>query len=275
MPTVPAAPVPQKDAMTSSPNPSPDAIRTEVVDGVLVITINRQHRRNALDRATAVLLYEALTELEDTPDLRVGVLTGAGGNFSAGMDLKAFADGERPVVGNRGFGGLVAAPPSKPLVAAVEGWALGGGLEMVLACDLVVAAEDARFGLPEVARGLVARGGGLVRLPRLLPHAIAMEAILTGRPFDAATARHHGLVNRICAPGKALEEAVDLARQVAGNAPLAVMASKRVAMESRVWGEAEWDALQDVIVAPVFSSDDAKEGAKAFMEKREPVWTGR
>jgi enoyl-CoA hydratase len=163
----------------TGPEPG-DVVLTDVVDRALVITINRPDRRNAVDLAVAERIAEALLWLDDDPDLAVGVLTGAGGTFSAGMDLKAFAEGRRPVVEGRGFGGLTRAEVRKPLIAAVEGWALGGGLELVLACDLVVAAEDARFGLPEVKRGLVAAEGGVIRLPRRLPHHVAMEVLLTG-----------------------------------------------------------------------------------------------
>ena len=236
------------------------------------MTINRPGQRNAVNRAVAVALADALDELDRRPDLRVGVLTGAGGNFSAGMDLKAFAAGQRPVTPGRGFAGLVQAPPRKPLVAAVEGWALGGGFEMVLACDLVVAADGARFGLPEVSRGLAARGGGAFRLPRRIPHALAMEILLTGEPIDAIAAERFGLINRLTPDGQALDAALELGRLVARNAPLAVTASKAVALESATWTVAEAFDRQDQFFDPVFASADAKEGATAFRERREPTW---
>jgi enoyl-CoA hydratase len=204
------------------------------------------------------------------------VRTGADGCFSAGMDLKAFAaSGQRPAVPGRGFAGFVEQPPAKPLIAAVEGWALGGGLEMVLACDLVVASTTAQFGLPEVTRGLAARAGGAFRLPRRLPHALAMEAVLTGRPMSAARAAKHGLINRLVPAGTALAAACDLAAQVAGNAPLAVRASKQVVIQSADWPLGDCFDRQREYFDPVFSSADAAEGAAAFRDKRPPRWRGQ
>ncbi len=252
-----------------------DEVVVEVDEGVLVITINRPAQRNAMTKAAAEQIAEALIDLDARSDLSVGVLTGAGGTFCAGMDLKRFAAGELPRVEGRGFGGLTEAPPVKPLIAAVEGWALGGGFELVLACDLVVAGTGARFGLPEVKRGLLARGGGAVRLPRRLPRAIALEVLLTGDPLDAAAAQQHGLVNEVVADGQALSAACALGRRIAANAPLAIAAAKRIVVESEDWPADELFARQAAISDPIFTSADAAEGAAAFAERRQPVWTGR
>ena len=172
----------------------------------------------------------------------------------------------------RGFACIVERPPAKPLIAAVEGWALGGGFEIVLACDLVTAGKSARFGLPEVRRGLAARGGGVFRLPRRLPHALAMELIVTGVPLDADRAERFGLVNRLVDDGQALAAALELAAQVAANAPMSVRASKAVATESADWPLAEGFQRQRAYLEPVFASRDAAEGVAAFRERRDPVW---
>jgi enoyl-CoA hydratase len=250
-------------------------VLTECRDGILVITINRPGSRNAIRARTAQDIAAAMARLDADPDLLVGVLTGAGGTFSAGMDLKAFAAGERPVAAGRGFAGFVELPPAKPLIAAVEGWALGGGLEMVLACDLVVAAVGGRFGLPEVSRGLAARGGGAFRLPRRLQTALAMEVILTGLPLTAERAAQHGLVNRLVPDGTAVAAACELGAAIARNAPLSVLASKQVATRSADWPLGECFRRQNEFFDPVFASADAIEGAAAFSEKRPPRWTGR
>jgi enoyl-CoA hydratase len=250
-------------------------VLTERRGRVLVATINRPEVRNAIDSETAWAMSRALDELDDDPTLSAGVLTGAGGTFCAGMDLKAFLTGERPSVGERGFAGIVERPPAKPLVAAVEGHALAGGFEIVLACDLVVAAENARFGLPEVTRGLVAAGGGLLRLSRRVPFHLAMEWALTGDVVTAAAARAGGLVNRVVAPGTALDSALELANRVAANAPLAVAATKRIMHEARDWTRGDEFGRQSEISAQVRGSEDAREGARAFAEKRPPRWSGR
>lgn len=249
-------------------------VLTETADGVLVITINRPEQRNAMSKSAAEIIAGALTRLDDDPALAVGIITGGEKTFCAGMDLKRFAQGERPLVDGRGFGGLVEAPPAKPLIAAVEGWALGGGFEMVLAADLVVAGEGARFGLPEVKRGLIARAGGAMRVPRLLPRAIALELLMTGEPIDARRAEHFGLVNRVTADGQSLTVARELAATIAANAPLAVRASKALAIDSRLWRDDEAFTRQLAYTDPVFASQDAKEGPAAFAEKRAPRWTG-
>ncbi|MFF0051087.1 crotonase/enoyl-CoA hydratase family protein [Streptomyces sp. NPDC005498] len=244
-------------------------------DGIAVITINRPGARNALDRAVGVGVAEGLDELGRRDDLRIGIITGAGGTFCSGADLKAMLRGETAMIEGRGLCGLTETPPRKPLIAAVEGYALAGGCELVLACDLVVAAQDATFGIPEVKRGLVAAAGGLTRLHHRIPHQIAMEFALTGEFFDARRAHDYGLVNRLTAPGAALEGALDLAREIAANGPLAVQASKQIIVESDDWPcEDRWERMRK-ISDPVFASEDAKEGPRAFAEKRAPKWTGR
>ncbi|WP_046471687.1 crotonase/enoyl-CoA hydratase family protein [Allosalinactinospora lopnorensis] len=243
-------------------------------DGVAVITINRPKAKNAVNAAVARAIADALDDLDARKDLTVGILTGAGGTFCAGMDLKAFMQGEVPVIDGRGFAGLAKRPPKKPLIAAVEGYALAGGFEAVLGCDLVVAAEDARFGVPEVKRGLVAGAGGLLRLQHRIPRNIAMEFVLTGEYVGASRAAELGLVNRVTPSGGALEGARELAAHVAANAPLAVAASKRVITESDDWSSEEMWAKQDEIISPIFVSKDAMEGAAAFAEKRKPDWQG-
>lgn len=244
-------------------------------DGIQIITINRPESRNAMTLAAATAIAAALDELDDRDDLRIGILTGAGGTFCAGMDLKGFLRGERPSLPGRGFGGLTRKPPRKPLIAAVEGYALAGGFELVLACDLVVAAESALFGVPEVKRGLAATAGGLVRLPRQLPYRIALELALTGDMFPAKRAHEYGLINRLTPTGEALAEARRLAQTIAANGPLSVAASKRVIVESQDWSSEEvWDK-QAALTEHVFTSADAREGSAAFAEKRKPVWQGK
>ncbi len=253
----------------------PDEVLTETRAGVLVITINRPEAKNAVNAAVATGVAAALDELDASDALRVGVLTGAGGTFCAGMDLKAFLKGESPVVEGRGLAGVTQRPPRKPLIAAVEGWALAGGFEIMLACDLVVAASSARFGVPEVKRGLVAGAGAALRLPERVPLPIALELLLTGDPIGAERAADLGLVNRITAEGDALDGALELAAKIAANGPLAVEVTRRIARSSRDWSAEEGWAQQDALMGPVFLSEDAQEGAKAFAEKRTPVWKGR
>jgi enoyl-CoA hydratase/carnithine racemase len=240
--------------------------------GVLTITLNRPHVRNAINHNVAVEIARAVDELEQDDTIAVAILAGAGPAFCSGMDLKAFLRGERPVVDGRGFAGLTMRPPTKPLVAAVEGPALAGGCELVLACDLVVAGRTATFGLPEVKRGLVAAAGGLLRLPQRVPYQIALEAALTGDLISADRAHSFGLVNVLVDDGEALRAAQHLASRIAANAPLAVRASKRIVLEQGLWApDRVWEE-QEAIVAPVRSSDDAREGATAFAEKRAPRW---
>lgn len=251
------------------------SVRVERHDRTLVITMDRPQARNAIDLSMALEVAAALDELDDDAGLTVAVLTGAGGTFSSGMDLKAFlATGDRPEVPGRGLAGLTLTPPAKPIVAAVEGWALAGGCEMALACDLVVAAQDARFGLPEVKRGLIAGSGGLLRLPRRIPAGVAMEHALTGEPLSAVEAHRWGLVNRLTAPGGALDGALELAAAIAANGPVAVRATKRLVVEaSGSTVDGAWER-QNAVLAEVLASADAKEGAAAFVEKRHPVWVG-
>jgi enoyl-CoA hydratase len=252
-----------------------DPVLTERREGVLVITLNRPEARNAVNRAAAEGIAAAIDELDGDDELRVGVITGAGGTFSAGMDLKAFVAGERPHVDGRGSAGIVQGLPDKPLVAAVEGYAIALGLEIVLSCDLVAAARDARFGLPEAKRSLVAVAGGLIRLPRRIPYAVAMELALTGDFMEAPRAYELGLINRLTEPGGALDAALELAETIARNGPLAVDASKRIVRGALEWSEEEAWERQGEIAGPVFTSEDAREGATAFAEKREPVGKGR
>jgi len=242
---------------------------------VLLVRINRPDQRNAINAAVAQGIADALDELDGDPALSVGVLTGAGKGFCAGMDLKAFVAGERPHVPGRGFAGIVERPAEKPLIAAVEGFAVAGGLEVALACDLIVASRGARLGVPEVKRSLVAAGGALLRLPRALPRNLAMELALTGELIEAERAHELGLVNRLTEPGQALEAAFELAETIAANGPLALAATKRIVSRSGDWSDAEFFERQAEIIAPVMSSEDAREGATAFAERRAPVWKGR
>jgi enoyl-CoA hydratase len=253
----------------------PDDLTVEVDGGVAVITINRPQARNAVNEAVASGIAAAVDELDPRPDVAAMVLTGAGGTFSAGMDLKGFLAGENAAAGGRGFGGITHRPPATPAVAAVEGYALAGGFEMVLACDLIVASEEATFGLPEVTRGLVAAAGGLLRLPRRIPYHLAMEIALTGGHVPAGRLHQAGLINRLVPAGEALGAARALAAQVAANAPLALAATKRIIVESADWDAGEAFARQNAISGPVFTSADAREGSVAFAEKRPPVWRGQ
>jgi enoyl-CoA hydratase len=251
-----------------------DEVLVEVDGGVAVITINRPEVRNAVNGAVSAGIAAALDDLDARGDVRALILTGAGGTFSAGMDLKGFLTGDNPLAGGRGFGGITERPPAKPVIAAVEGYALAGGFELVLACDLVVASEEARFGLPEVTRGLAAGAGGLLRLQHRIPYNKAMEIVLTGARVPAADLHEAGLISKVVPAGQALTAARELAGQVAANAPLAVVASKRVVAESASWPAGEEQARQGEIIGSVFGSKDAMEGAAAFAEKRPPVWRG-
>ena len=250
-------------------------VLTERRAGVLVVTLNRPEARNAVNLAVAEGIAAALDELDADAALRAGVLTGAGAGFSAGMDLKAFLAGERPWVADRGFAGIVQRASEKPLIAAVEGFAVAGGFEVALACDLLVAARGAKLGIPEVKRSLVATGGALLRLPRRMPYHMAMELALTGEPMSAERLADLGVVNRLTEPGGALDGALELAGQLAANAPLAVTASKRVLQGALYWAEEESWTRQGELAGPVYASEDAQEGARAFAEKRPPVWKGR
>jgi enoyl-CoA hydratase len=254
---------------------SSEAVLAERRGNVLLITINRPEVRNAVNAAVAAGVAGALEELDGDDALSVGVLSGAGGFFSAGMDLGAFVRGESPWFGDRGFAGIAQRSSRKPLIAAIEGFALAGGMEVALACDLIVAAKGAKMGIPEVKRSLVAAGGALLRLPRRMPYHVVMELALTGDSLPAERFHEYGLVNRLVEPGAAVDAALELAGELAKNGPLALVAAKQILQEQFDWSSAEmWDR-QGAIAGPVMASEDAKEGASAFKEKREPVWKGR
>jgi len=246
----------------------------EVEDGILIVTINRPEAKNAMNKAAAEGIAAAMDRLDADDDLRVAILTGAGGTFCSGMDLKGFLRGESPSIEGRGFGGITQQGPSKPLIAAVEGYALAGGMELMISCDLVVANKDAKFGIPEAKRGLAAAAGGLMKLPDLIPPKIAMELALTGDFIDATRAYELGLVNRVV-EGSALDAAKELAAKINENGPLAVRVSKQIVDQSRGWSlEERWDE-QAKLLPKVFMSEDAREGAAAFAEKRKPNWKGK
>ncbi|MBX7500381.1 crotonase/enoyl-CoA hydratase family protein [Qipengyuania sp. YG27] len=250
-----------------------EEVLTSEEDGILVVTINRPEAKNAMTKAAAEGIAAAMDRLDSDDSLRVGILTGAGGTFCSGMDLKGFLRGESPSIEGRGFGGIVQKPPEKPLIAAVEGYALAGGLELMIACDLVVADAGAKFGIPEVKRGLVAAAGGVMMLPDQIPERIAMELALTGDFITAARAYELGLINRVT--DDALAGAKDLAKSIVANGPLAVRVSKQVIKQSRGWPMDERYTRQTQLIAPVFVSEDAREGAAAFAEKRAPNWKGK
>jgi enoyl-CoA hydratase len=254
---------------------STELVLAERHDGVLTITINRPAQKNAVNRDVAIQVASALDLLDSDSSLSVGVLTGAGGTFSAGMDLKAFASGQTPILPGGGFGGLTQAVVRKPLIAGVEGWALGGGFEMVLACDVIVAAQDAKFGLPEVKRGLIAGEGGVIRLPRRIPYHAALTVLLTGEPISAVDAKQYGLVSELTAPGAALRVAQGVAQRIAGNAPLALAKVKQVLRATQGLNDADAFARQAEDASSLLTTEDAHEGALAFAEKRAPVWRGR
>ena len=249
-------------------------VLTQVEDGVLIVTINRPEAKNAMNKAAAEGIAAAMDRLEADGDLRCAILTGAGGTFCSGMDLKGFLRGERPSIEGRGFGGLTEWTPSKPVIAAVDGYALAGGLELAISCDLIVANSASKFGIPEAKRGLAAAAGGLIKLPRQIPPRIAMELALTGDFIDAKRAYDLGLVNRVV-EGPAIEGAMELARSIAANGPLALIASKAVIRQSHTWSDEEMWAKQNAHTMAVFVSEDAREGSLAFAEKRKPNWQGK
>lgn len=259
---------------TKAPTANDATVLVESDGPVLIVTINRPEVRNAINRATSMAIAAAIDRLDADPSLSVGILTGAGGHFCAGMDLKAFLQGERVELEGRGLAGIVEQPPRKPLIAAIEGYALAGGCEIALACDLIVAADNAQFGIPEVRRGLIAGSGGLLRLPQRIPRQIALEYALTGRPMPAIEARQWGLVNRLTAAGGALAGARALAAEISANGPLAVAMTKRVMTEAPAWPAAEVWSRQRELLEIVIASNDAREGAQAFAEKRPPRWSG-
>ncbi len=252
------------------------AVHFEVRERVAVITLDRPEARNAVDHQLATDLEAAIDRLEDDDALWTGILCGAGPAFCAGADLKAVASGRADLTTERGgFAGIVRRHRSKPLIAAVDGAALAGGLEIVLSCDLVVAGANARFGIPEAKRSLIANAGGLIRLPRVLPRNLAMELALTGEPVDAATAHLHGLVNRLVEADGALDGALELAAEINANAPLAVRASRRVIVDGALLDDDEAFSLSSEASREVFRSEDFREGPRAFIEKRPPEWLGR
>ncbi|MCB1687889.1 MAG: crotonase/enoyl-CoA hydratase family protein [Halioglobus sp.] len=250
-------------------------VLVDVTDGIMTVTLNRPEAKNAVNRAVAVSVAAAMDELDSNDNIHVAIITGAGGTFCAGMDLKAFVTGEMPMVEGRGFAGLTEAPPRKPLIGAVEGYALAGGLEVAITCDLLVTADDAKFGIPEVKRGLAAAAGGLVRLPRQIPSRLAMELAITGDFITAQRAYEIGLVNQVVASGTALDAAKAMAARIVANGPLAVAISKQVIQESASWSAEEMWQKQQEIVMPIFGSEDAMEGSIAFAEKRAPNWKGK
>ena len=251
-----------------------EEVLISVADGVIEVTINRPEARNAMSKAAAEGISDAMDRLDAEVELRCAIVTGAGGTFCSGMDLKGFLKGEMPVAKDRGFGGLTSWTPKKPVIAAVDGFAYAGGMELALGCDMIVANVGAKFGIPEAKRGLVAAGGGVVMLPRLLPRQLAMEMALTGDPITAQRAYDLGLVNRLT-DGPAIVAARELARTIAENGPLAVIASKGIVRDSWLWSDEEIMAQQNGYIGNVFSSEDAREGALAFAEKRKPNWQGK
>ena len=244
-------------------------------DGIMTLTMNRPQARNAMNANMAQLIANALDELDASNDLHVGILTGGGGTFCSGMDLKGFLKGELPTVKGRGFGGITEKGPVKPLIAACEGYALAGGFELAISCDLIVAATTAQFGIPEVKRGLVAGAGGLIKAPDQITPRLAMELALTGEPISAQRAYDIGLINRLTDEGGAIAGAQELASKIVVNGPLAVRISKQIIQEYAAWPHAERWNMQAKATQGVFQSEDAREGAAAFAEKRPPNWKGK
>ena len=249
-------------------------VLTEVRGRVLLITINRPQAMNSINKATAEAMGEALDRLDDDKELSVGVITGTGKVFSAGMDLKGFASGEFPIAGDRGFAGIAQRSARKPLIAAIEGFALAGGLEIALSCDIIVASRDAKLGIPEVGVGLFAGAGALLRLPRRVGMGQATLLALTGKPISGEEGHRIGLVDRVVDPGDTMSEALTLAEVISNNAPLALAASKAVLVGGFTKDDDEFWPWQQQFFSEVFSSKDAIEGATAFAEKRRPNWQG-
>ena len=257
--------------MTEPAVPGNETVLIESRGRVLLITLNRPEAMNAINSDLAQGLLAAVARLDGDDGLTAGVVTGAGRGFCSGMDLKAFATSGPPA----GLGDFFERGARKPLIAAIEGFALAGGLELALSCDLLVTANNVRLGIPEVGVGLFAAGGAVIRLPDRLPYAIAMEMALTADPITAQRAYEFGLVSRLAEPGQAVDVAMELAERIARNAPLSVAASKTIIKGTRGMTETEAWAFQAPFMASVFTSDDAKEGPRAFAEKRPPNWSGR
>lgn len=252
-----------------------DLVLVEAIDRVGIITMNRPQSRNAINTELSQGIARAIDRFEADDSVTVIILTGAGGTFSAGMDLKAFAAGERPAIPQRGLGGITEHSVRKPLIAAVEGYVLAGGLELALAADVIVASSDAQFGLPEVKRGLVAAGGGLLKIAKVMPFGAALAFATTGEMLSAERALNYGLVTRLAEPGQALDAAKKLAQEIASNAPISVTVTKEILSGVVGWFEREaYNQMRDIAM-PVFDTEDAQEGALAFAEKRQAKWKGR
>jgi len=249
-------------------------VTTEVRDQIMIITLNRPDAMNAVNQALSDQLAKSLDELDNNQDVSVGILTGAGRGFCAGMDLKEFVVSGLPTASDRGFGGIVERASKKPLLCAVEGFALAGGLEVALSTDMIIASKGAKFGIPEVTVGLFAAAGALLRLPRSVPYGRAMKMALTGEPIKAEEAYELGMVTELCEKGEALNTALDIASRIAKNAPLGLIASKQLIREMQGRTEQEFFSTQQAQIDVVFNSEDGKEGATAFAEKRAPNWKG-
>ena len=249
-------------------------LRTEVRGNLLLIELHRPHARHAFNGALARALSDTLDRFEEDSALSLAVLTGSGGTFSSGQDLKSLLHGDRGYTEKRGGFGIMKRPPDKPIVSAVEGYAVAGGFELALSTDLIVASRDAKFGLPEVKRGLVAMGGGLFRLPRRLPYHLAMEMALTGELYSATRLHELGLVNRVVEPGQALTAALQLATAIAEHGPLALRATKQIMARAHAWTDEQGWREQRQYADVALTSEDAREGPRAFAEKRKPVWRG-
>lgn len=260
----------------------PDSIGQDVLftvdGGIATVLLNRPASRNAINGKVTEALRWIVDAINQDPAISVAILgSNTPGMFCAGADLAEIAKGggAKFVDAQYGFAGLVRAPRAKPWIAAVDGPAMGGGFEIALACEMIVASDRALFGLPEVKRGLMAMAGGAIRLPRLLPRALALEALLTGDPIPATTAQAHGLVNQVVDPTAVLPAALDLAKRVAANAPIALRESLSLALAASIGGEETLWTANDAALLRVSQSEDAREGPLAFIEKRPPVWTGR